>query len=1291
MSENVSNAIKINFDATGNPKEPTFILVKRNGDRIGKINARSIELIDNLNAAPELSFNVYKYLDNKKDPLWDSITNFKLVYCVEWNVYFEAVVEIDESNETLKTVMCTRLGEAELSQIMLYNIQINTDGEDGDIARDDYVMPTVLYRKDGYDVTDADKKFYKEIKKEELKLPFEEYKDASILHRILKDKAPHYSIAHVDESIAHEQRIFSFDGTSIYDACQEIAEEIGCLFVFDSCDDGFGNIKRTISVYDLQMSCMNPKCGYRNDSFDVCPKCGGIDKDENDNKIEYGVKDGFGSDTTIFVNADELAEDIQFTTEVDAVKNCFKLEAGDEYMTDTIRSCNPNGSDYIWYLSNDIKSDMSEDLVAALEDYDKKCNLYQGLCKDDNGDIIDLVSAFNKDNSLTNDERNNIIAMCDKLIGKIEGYSNNALYYNDLVDKYNSMMNIPKDEQFEKIPTSFESFSSLINALYNALDMKEYLESGLMPTIDIALPSMDTEFSKLNSDNLSPVAVNVTSTFKNPLQSASVSTVDSLVLGMANVIIDSRYKVEIFGNSTLSEYQEGKKTRTWKGRLKLSVRADEEVEPKTTGYIEIIVNDDYETYAKNKLDKILSSRDDESDDVSISSLFKKDLATGFKTSDGNVFKVCDGDCVGECTCKSDGSAHKFVIGSNSEESFQYALKQYCLNRLKDFRKACEACLGAMQEMNISSSSTWGNTRICNSCGNVGKTKSECPECGYSDKEFIDKCPECNYVGKSVNTCSKEGCGSSNINYEYDVYTQLYVQYYEKLGAIDAEIAVRDSEIAFIDVLKDDDGNVKEDGVISLIREIRNAIQDILDFEKCLGIELWLEFCTFRREDKYSNENYISDGKTNVEIIELANKFIETAKDEIFKSAEKQHSISANLKNLLVIKKFKPLVDYFRVGNWLRVMVDDQLYKLRLINYTIDYDNLDGISVEFSDVVKANSSVKSIQGVLSQVSSMATSYPAIQRQAGKAEKNEEVINDLFDYGLDASNVKIVGGANGQSQTWDSNGMLFREYNEETGEYSPEQMKIINSTMAITTDNWQTTKTAVGKYLYTDNDGNSKTGYGINAETIVGKLILGETIDLSNDAGTLTFDNNGLVVKNDTNSVEINPDKPSIFNITNKDSNILSFSSEGNLIITGDIIASSFELIEGATANFQSGKVSGLADVAISGSYNDLEDAPSLSKVATSGSYTDLSGIPELSTVATSGNYNDLSNKPTIPTVPNTSSSVTSNGDTPVSGSAVYNYAVAKNQGASNAGKLLYVNTDGSVTTLSINELKTLLGL
>ena len=56
---------------------------------------------------------------------------------------------------------------------------------------------------------------------------------ASLLSRIT-EKAPHYKIRHVDESIKRIQRTFTFDNISIYDAFQEIATEIKCIFIIET-------------------------------------------------------------------------------------------------------------------------------------------------------------------------------------------------------------------------------------------------------------------------------------------------------------------------------------------------------------------------------------------------------------------------------------------------------------------------------------------------------------------------------------------------------------------------------------------------------------------------------------------------------------------------------------------------------------------------------------------------------------------------------------------------------------------------------------------------------------------------------------------------------------------------------------------------------------------------------------------------------------------------------------------------------------------------------------------------
>ena len=1131
--------IKINFDAAHNPEEPTFVLARRNGDKLGKINAKAIEVVGSLNDASEITFNVYKYIDGEKDLLWDKIVDFKLVYCVEWNKWFECTVEIDEKVETVKTVFCMQLGQAELSQTMLYDIEINTED---DIEREDYTLPTVLFR-DVKNAEDAKKK---------------EYRNASLMHRIL-EKAPHYSIRYingkpdVDETIMNMQRTFTFDDTSIYDACQEIAEELNCLFVFNSDSDENGNIQRTISIYDLESNCLNPNCRYRGDFIGVCPECGSTDGENI-----YEVDDGYGEDTAIFVTADEIADNIQLTTDTGSIKNCFKLEAGDDLMTATIKNCNPNGSDYIWYLSDDMKEDMSDSLIAKIDEYNKLYEQYQT-------DEIEL------DDELLSD-------------------------YNALVDKYNTLMKLDEDDKFENVEKPINGFPNLINAYYNTFDLHLYLQSGLMPTVDTARPSIEDEIAELTAANLSPVAVNVSSVSSNPLKAASVSTVDNLVLAMAKTLVDSRYKVKIADGSKLSDYEDGVSKRTWQGKITLTAYSDDEVTA-TTNLIEVEVNDDYETFVRRKIDKTLSSGDVE--DLSISSLLKKNLLADLED------------------------------GETEEDSFEYALKEYSLNRLISFHDACQSCIDIMIEMGVADGETWGN-----------------------------------------------------VDYA-DLYGDLYTPYYNKLTAIQAEMNIRDAEIAIVSGVYDEDGDVISAGLQTIIEDKKSEIQDALDFEAFLGEELWLEFCSFRREDKYSNDNYISDGLSNAELIAKASEFIETANKEIYKSAELQCSISADLNNLLVIDKFKPLIEDFRVGNWLRVMVDDKLYKLRLISYTIDYDNLDGISVEFSDTTKVNSTVKSVQEVLSQASSMATSYVSVQRQASQGEESKTVINNWFDTGLDATNVKIVGGADGQSQTWDNHGMLFREYDESTGEYLPEQLKIINSTMSITDDNWKTTKTAVGKYYYTDIEtGELKMAYGVNAETIIGKLIIGENLAFSNNSSNMTFDENGLVVKNDVNVVSINPNDESIFNIKSNGSNILNFDESGNLVIVGNIYPIN---------SIESEKVTGLADVAISGSYNDLSDKPELAKVATTGSYNDLADRPELnlSKVATSGSYNDLADKPSLATVA-TSGSYDDLSDKPSFNNVAYsgNYTDLAGD-ISDAGKLLYVGVDGSVTSISISDLKALL--
>lgn len=78
--------------------------------------------------------------------------------------------------------------------------------------------------------------------------------------------------------------------------------------------------------------------------------------------------------------------------------------------------------------------------------------------------------------------------------------------------------------------------------------------------------------------------------------------------------------------------------------------------------------------------------------------------------------------------------------------------------------------------------------------------------------------------------------------------------------------------------------------------------------------------------------------------------------------------------------------------------------------------------------------------------------------------------------------------------------------------------------------------------------------------------------------------------------------------------------------GDLHSNATTIADGFMSALDKSKLDDLADVALSGSYNDLTDAPALAPVATSGDYADLNNAPDLALVATSGDYADLANKP-----------------------------------------------------------------
>lgn len=917
------NVHKLRMDTSGNVEDISFVLAKKNGDKLGNItNVDNIVTKHSMKEASEFTFTAHKKMGDNIIKFWNDIKDFKLIWIPEWDMWYEITVEVNEKDENIKNVSGKTLGEAELSQIMLYGIEINTET---DIAREDYKIPTTFYNPD--------------------------HPEASLMDRLLTDKAPHYKVKHIDKSLMNLQRTFTFDDTSIYDALQEVSEELDCLFIFGCGSDENGKPERTISVYDLEANCVD--CGNRDTFVHKCPKCGSTN-----------IILGYGEYTNVFISRDNLADEITYSVDTDSVKNCMKLEAGDDLMTAAIRSCNPNGTDYIYYFPDETREEMSSELQEKLKSYDA---LYEKYQSDYNFTI--------NDSFVTN--------------------------YNALVNKYKTYEESLKDTE---IKNPIVGYPKLMRIYFDTIDMVQLLRNKLMPPVDKPDNNAKSQGEYLMA-NL-PSSASTTS-----LKNLSVSTADNIMVMLAQSIVKGVFKVTVT-NTTLSN-------NVWKGKFNLENYADKD-DKFTSQFVSISINENYESYVKQRIDSILARSDENYYDIV--GLFKQDMTV-----------------------------------------FKSQLKKYCLNTLQIFQKCCQSCIDMMVQQGISSNSTssiYGiNTKV--------------------------------------------------------LYENVYIPYYNKMNAIQDEIKVRENELYTVEGKYNNQNQLVQDGVQIEIERIITEVQDALNFKNYIGIDLYKEFSSFIRMDKFSNDNYISDGLNNTDLMKNAIEFITVATKELFKSATLQHSITGTIKNFLRMKEFEPVTNNFKNGNWICVGIDDKVYQLRIVEYEIDFSDTQNISVTFSDVISTPDGMTDLESILANSSKMATSYSGVVRQSTINTNFKNKMNEMIAKGLSMTNTKIVSNADNQDITWDEHGLLCREYDDIISDYTDSQLKIINHGIYITDDNWKTARAGIGNFIYYDpQDKTYKESYGVIADTLVSNLILTSEVGIYNEEKSIEMAKDGIIVTTNT---------------------------------------------------------------------------------------------------------------------------------------------------------------------------------
>lgn len=191
-----------------------------------------------------------------------------------------------------------------------------------------------------------------------------------------------------------------------------------------------------------------------------------------------------------------------------------------------------------------------------------------------------------------------------------------------------------------------------------------------------------------------------------------------------------------------------------------------------------------------------------------------------------------------------------------------------------------------------------------------------------------------------------------------------------------------------------------------------------------------------------------------------------------------------------------------VGQVLRIPVTD-IAALFLTSFTVNYED-QTLSMTFGNrfdrfdlkslydsvlgsVKKSNNTLQYVKEILYPIKNGALD------QMAEAIRNSRTLTK-----------NMVMSADNEQVIIDDTGYTGRSLLQ-SGEYDPRQVRITGKTMAFTDDAWETCKVALGEIVIgQDGQGNPQTVYGLNAETVIGEMIIGNNLMIyaSNESGQIS---------------------------------------------------------------------------------------------------------------------------------------------------------------------------------------------
>lgn len=306
----------------------------------------------------------------------------------------------------------------------------------------------------------------------------------------------------------------------------------------------------------------------------------------------------------------------------------------------------------------------------------------------------------------------------------------------------------------------------------------------------------------------------------------------------------------------------------------------------------------------------------------------------------------------------------------------------------------------------------------------------------------------------------------------------------------------------------------KEGQIDSVSETLENINILVSFEENFSTEQLLELNNFMYENTYKNENIIqTDGMTPVEIQEASQSLYDQAVTVLDRISQPRYEFSLDAVNYIDLQEFEVFTEQTQLGSIITSEIKDDVFiESVLLEINMQFDDPSNFSVVLSNRLRLDDESFTYSDLIGQVVKTGSSvaFDSLKWGNWESDYKDEVVTFITS-SLNTATNSLISNSN-QDITINQNGLRARQFNG-TG-YDGKQVWLVNNMLAFSTDGFQTSKLALGEITLPSGG----TGFGLVGDYLVGRILAGSSLTISNASNNFVLDQTGATLTNAKFSIQ-----------------------------------------------------------------------------------------------------------------------------------------------------------------------------